>query len=436
MKIGHLRWYVAALLFLSTVINYIDRQTLSVVAPVLTKELNISQVEYSQILQAFLIAYTIMYVVSGVLVDRWGTKVSLAVFVAAWSATNALHMFARNAFQLAIFRFLLGIAEPGNYNAASRVASEWYPAKERAFINGLVNAGSAVGAVVAVPLVTWTTVWYGWRFAFVATGALGFVWLAFWLLFYELPQRHRSITARELAHIQAGAESAEAGPLTRWGALWTQREVWGLLLARFFGDPVWWFYLFWMPKYLVEQRGFGMTEMALVAWMPYLSSDVGALLGGYLSGRLIGAKRTPLQSRYMVMLGSAFLMPISIAIPFSNSSGLVVALLCVITFLHMIWKTNLMTITNDIYPVAAVGSVSGLVSLGSGIGGVLFMNLTGHMVESFSYSSMFLIMGFLHPVAFVVCRMLVGKSPAIARPATPDNRNVRVADTLPHAGAR
>ena len=183
MKLRNVRWYVAGLLFASTVINYIDRQTLSVVAPVLTKELNISPVEYAYILQAFLIAYTIMYVLSGPLVDRWGTKISLAAFVAWWSVSNALHMFARSPFQLAIFRFLLGVGEPGNYNAAARIASEWYPAKERAFINGLVNAGSAIGAIIATPLVAWLTLAYGWRFAFVATGLLGFVWLAFWLVF-------------------------------------------------------------------------------------------------------------------------------------------------------------------------------------------------------------------------------------------------------------
>jgi ACS family hexuronate transporter-like MFS transporter len=422
MKIRHLRWYVAALIFASTVINYIDRQTLSVVAPVLTKELHISQVEYGMILQSFLIAYTIMYVLSGLLVDRWGTKLSLTVFVAWWSVANALHVFARNAIQLAGFRFLLGVGEPGNYNAATRVASEWYPPKERAFINGLMNAGSAVGAVVAAPLVAWLTIRHGWRFAFVATGALGFVWLIVWVLLYQLPEKHPLITAGELDHIRTAPESAPVMPRASWRQLWGQREVWGLLLARFFSDAVWWFYLFWMPKYLVEQRAFTLAEIGLIAWMPYLSADVGAIAGGYVSGRLIGPRRTVLQARYIPMAVSAFLMPISIAIALTRSSAVAVALICMVTFSHMIWKTNLMTITNDIYPIQSVGTVAGIVSVGSGVGGVLFMNITGRIVEAFSYNTMFVIMGFLHPAAFLVCRWLVGKAPsrgAAAKAAVP-----------------
>jgi ACS family hexuronate transporter-like MFS transporter len=316
-------------------------------------------------------------------------------------------MFARSAFHLAAFRFLLGVGEPGNYMAAGRATSEWYPPKERAFINGLVNAGSAIGAVIATPLVAWITVRYGWRFAFVATGSLGFVWLAFWLLLYQLPEKHRLITPAELDLIRSAPDPAEAGPRVSWAALWTQREVWGLLLARFFSDPVWWFYLFWMPKYLVEQRGFTLTEVGIFAWLPYLTSDIGALAGGWLSGRLIARKRTILHARYATMLPAVLFMPASLAIPFLASPAYALALICVVTFCHQVWKTNLMTITNDIYPVKSVGSVSGIVSLGSGLGGVVFMNVTGRIVEAFSYTSIFIIMGFLHPLAYLVCRALV-----------------------------
>jgi MFS transporter, ACS family, hexuronate transporter len=407
MKIRNLRWWIATLIFVSTVINYIDRQTLSVVAPVLTRELSISQVEYGYILQWFLVAYTVMYVVSGVLVDRWGTRFSLAVFVAWWSAANALHMFARSAFQLAAFRFLLGVGEPGNYMAAGRAASEWYPPKERAFINGLVNAGSAIGAVIATPLVAWITVRYGWRVAFVAAGALGFVWLIFWLLLYRLPDQHRLITPAELELIRSAPDPAEEGPRASWAGLWRQREVWGLMLARFFSEPVWWFYLFWMPKYLVEQRGFTLTEVGVIAWLPYLTSDLGALAGGWLSGRLIARSRPILRARYATMLPAVLFMPVSIAIPFLSSATYAMGLICVVTFFHQVWKTNLMTITNDIYPVKSVGSVSGIVSLGSGLGGVVFMNITGRIVDAFSYSSVFVIMGFLHPLAYLICRVLV-----------------------------
>ena len=413
MKLRHLRWYIAGLLFASTVINYIDRQALSVVAPVLTKELHITQIQYGNIVQAFLIAYTVMYVVSGVLVDRWGTRLALSVFVSWWSIANILHMLARSAAQLAGFRFLLGIGEPGNYMAAGKAISEWYPPKERAFVNGLINAGSALGAIIATPLVVWLTLHYGWRFSFMATGALGFVWLVFWLALYHLPAKHRRITAAELNYIQSSPGELDHAPSAKWIDLWKQREVWGLLLARFFSDPVWWFYLFWMPKYLAEQRGFTLAEIGVFAWLPYLTSDIGSLAGGYISGRLLNGKRTPLQARYATMLPAALLMPISIAIPFIHSSALALGVICLVTMAHQVWKTNLMTITNDIYPVASVGSVSGIVSLGSGAGGAVFMSLTGQIVQAFSYSSIFVIMGFLHPVAFLVCRLLVPKAPAL-----------------------
>lgn len=407
MKIRRLRWYVAALLFASTVINYIDRQTLSVVAPVLTRELNISPVEYGYILQAFLAAYTIMYVVSGVLVDRWGTRISLAAFVAWWSIANALHYLTRTATQLAAFRFLLGVGEPGNYNAGGRVASEWYPPEERAFINGLLNAGSAVGAVVATPVVVWITAQWGWRAAFVATGALGFVWLAFWLVFYRLPGAHPWITDEEKELIREGAARTPSAPPQPWGGLWKRRDVWGLLIARFFSDPVWWFYLFWMPKYLVEQRSFTMVELGIFAWLPYLTSDVGSMAGGWISGKLIQRGWPALRARYAAMLPAVLFMPASIAIGVVDSRALALGVICCITCCHQIWKTNLMTITNDIFPVASVGSVSGIVSLGSGLGGIVFMNLTGRMVEALSYTWIFIIMGFLHPAAYLACRLAV-----------------------------
>ena len=407
MKLRNLRWWIAGLIFTSTVINYIDRQSLSVVAPVLTRELGISQVEYGNVLQWFLIAYTVMYVGSGVLVDRWGTRASLAVFATWWSIANVLHMFARTALQLSIFRFLLGLGEPGNYMAAGRATSEWYPPKERAFLNGLVNAGSAIGAVIATPLVAWITVKYGWRFSFVATGAIGLVWVVLWLALYRLPEKHPLLTAEELDVIRSEPDPAEAGPRTSWAALWLRPDVWGLLLARFFSDPVWWFYLFWMPKYLVEQRGFTMAQIGVFAWLPYLTSDAGAIAGGWLSGRLIARSGAILPARYQTMLPAVLFMPASIAIPFINSPALALTLICAITFFHQVWKTNLMTITNDIYPVRSIGSVSGIVSLGSGLGGVVFMNIVGHIVEAFSYTGVFIIMGFLHPLAYLLCRLLV-----------------------------
>jgi len=413
MKIPHLRWYVAALLFGAAVINYVDRQTLSVVAPVLTRELHLTDIQYSNILQAFLIPYTVMYVVSGILVDRWGTRISQATFMAWWSLSNVFHAIARSALQLGFFRFMLGIGEPGNYMAAGRAISEWYPPKEKAFVNGLVNAGSSVGAVIAAPIVVWITVHYGWRSAFVATGCLGLLWLLPWLLIYRLPQDNRHITEREKKYLIGGLSAATDKTRATWFELTKYKQTWGLFLARFLSDPVWWFYLFWMPKYLVEQRGFSLVQMGMLAWLPYLSADLGSILGGMFSGYLIKRNWAVLKARSVSMAVCASLMPLSLLIALTPSSRMALFLICAVMFFHMAWKTNLMTITNDIYPTEVIGSVTGIVSVGSGLGGILFTNLTGRIVEHFSYSSLFVMMGFMHPAAYLLFHLLGRKAPPL-----------------------
>lgn len=406
MKIRRLRWYIAALLFTSTVINYIDRQTLSIVAPLLTKELGLTPIQYSNILTGFLAAYTIMYIGSGLIVDRWGTRISLSVFMTWWSLSNMLHATAQSALHLGVFRVLLGAGESGNFMAAVKVVSEWYPAKERAFVNGLVNAGAAVGAIIATPLVTFIALQYGWRTAFVVTGAIGFVWLAVWLALFEVPERHPRITTEEYALVRADT-SYRPSERIPWIDLLKFRQTWGLLLSRFLSDPVWWFYLFWLPKYLVENRGFTMVEMGMLAWLPYLTADIGSVFGGLLSGYLVKRKWNVLRARSAGMLPFALMMPASIAVAYTSSRSAALALICLVTFAHMAWKTNLVTVTNDIYPRAVVGSVAGIVAFGNGVGGTLFTYLTGHIVERFSYDALFMMMGVMHPIAYVVFRMLV-----------------------------
>lgn len=407
MKIPHIRWWIAGLLFLSTVINYVDRQVLSIVAPTLTKELGLSPVDYANILNAFLVAYTLMYLGSGVLVDRWGTRTALAAFVGWWSVANMLHAFARNAMQLGGFRLLLGIGEPGNFMAGARAISEWYLPKERAFVNGLVQAGATVGAVISPPLVVFLVKQFGdWRIAFVLTGAVGFLWLAAWLFFYHLPANHPRITDEERTLI-LGVQPKVTPPRVPWLSLLKFRQTWGLLLGRFFSDPVWWFYLFWLPKFLVEKRGFTMEEVGLLAWMPYLTADIGAITGGVLSGHLVKRGWPVLGARSAGMWPFALLMPLSLLVPYAQSKTGVLAVICIVTFAHMAWKTNIMTITNDIYPTHVVGSLAGIVAFGNGLGGTLFTWLVGWIVQHYSYDSIFFIMGFMHPVAYLVFRYLV-----------------------------
>ena len=409
MRIPHLRWWIAGLLFLSTVINYVDRQTLSVLAPVITAELGISEIAYGNILTGFLAAYTVMYVGSGLLADRLGTRASLALFMAWWSAANMAHALARGSWSLGALRFLLGMGESGNFMAAFRAVSEWYPPRERAVVHGLVQAGAAVGAILTPPTITWIAARWGWRPAFVLTGGLGFVWLGFWLLLYRTPRTHPWITAEERAHVLGDADTRPetATPAIGWRTFLGCPQTWGLLLGRFLSDPVWWFYLFWLPKYLVEHRGFTMTEMGMLAWLPYLAADLGAIAGGWASSRLVARGTSPIAARLAVMLPAALVMPVSLAIDGIESRWLLLAVISVVTFAHMAWKTNQSTLTNDIYPTATIGTVSGILAFGTGLGGTLFTWLTGYCVAWFGYGFIFLVMAVLHPLAFLITRRLV-----------------------------
>lgn len=415
IKIPRLRWWIAGLLFASTTINYIDRQALSVAAPMIERDLHIGSLQYGNILEAFLLAYTVMYVVSGFLVDRWGTRKSLTIFVSWWSIADMLHFFARSAASLSVFRFLLGVGEPGNYNAGGRIASEWYPTRERAFVNGLINAGACLGAVIAIPMVSWIILHYGWRFSFIATGALGILWLIPWLILYRLPERHPWITAKELHYIQEGSAKPSVPVKSSLKDLIARSETWALMIARFFSDPVWWFYLFWLPSFLQEQRHFTLSELAVFGWIPYLTSDIGGLAGGWVSDHLVRRLGSPVRARMWPMGVCAFTMPVSLLVPHALSVGTLLLILCTVTFAHQAWKTNLMTITNDIYPTERVGSVFGILMVGSGIGGFLFQGITAHLVQHSSYAGVFTIMGFLHPLAFLICYVALRRAGHLSR---------------------
>ena len=401
----NVRWRIAALLFAATVINYVDRQTLSVLASEITGELGLSDIEYSQVVQVFLICYAGMYMVWGRIIDRWGTRTALAVSMVWWSLANAGHALSRGLLGLGAFRALLGMGESGNFIAAEKAISEWFPPQERGFANGLVNAAASTGAILAPPLIVLIFTQWGWRTAFVVTGALGFVWLVFWLRWYWIPERHPRVTSEERSLIESVPGDVDRKPL-RWAEIFGFRQTWALFLARVLADPVWWFYLFWLPKYLSDERGFSIVAIGLTTWVPFLSADLGAIAGGWFSGRLIRRGIAPIRARKWVMLPAAAVMPLSLVVPASDSSTVAVAAICAVTFAHMAWKTNLMTMTNDVYPTAVVGSAAGIVGLGSSLGGVIFTGITGFVVENYSYTAIFFVMAFLHPVALVVLNAL------------------------------
>ncbi|MCY4187869.1 MAG: MFS transporter [Bryobacterales bacterium] len=414
--IPNIRWRIAALLFAATVINYLDRQTLSVLASEITADLGLSDIEYSRVVQSFLVCYAAMYMVWGRIIDSWGTRLALAASMVWWSLANAAHALTRSALGLGLCRALLGMGESGNFLAAEKAISEWFPPRERGFANGLVNAAASTGAILAPPLIVGMFTLWGWRASFLATGLAGFLWLGLWLRWYWAPEAHRRVTPAERSLLEA-AGPARARSRIRWVALFGLRQTWALFVARMLADPVWWFYLFWLPKYLSDERGFGIVALGLTAWVPFLAADLGALAGGWLSGRLVSRGVPPVRARKWVMLPAAAVMPLSLAVPASDSAAVAVAAICIVTFAHMAWKTNLMTMTNDLYPTAVVGSAAGIVGLGSSLGGVIFTGITGFVLENYSYGMIFSLMGFMHPAALAVLhaltpRGIVGKAPA------------------------
>jgi MFS transporter, ACS family, hexuronate transporter len=408
--IPNLRWWIAALVFVSTVINYVDRQTLAVLMPRLSKELGITNAEYGLISNAFLIPYTLMFIGSGLLIDRYGTKLIYGIAAVWWSIASMLHALAGSFGGFSTARFLLGTAESANFVGAQKVAAEWFPPKDRGTLNGLVQAGTVTGAVITPPLVIWMANQWGWRSAFLFTGALGLIWAVAWFWFYHLPENHPRIAPEELALIQAHELAAPALPLAtsiKWLDFFHFPQTWGLLLARIISDPVWWFYLLWLPKYLTEQRGLSEKHMSYVVWIPYLFSDIGSILGGWYSGKLIARTMGAVASRKTVMFASVLVMPIGLLLVFKPGTAISLALISLVLGAHNCWKTNLVTLTVDIFPRSVVGSVHGIVATGGGIGGALFTSIAGIVIDKYSYTPLLVAMGVLHPLAYLCVRWLV-----------------------------
>jgi ACS family hexuronate transporter-like MFS transporter len=381
-----MRWGVAALLFFATVINYVDRQTLSVLAPVLRDQFQMTNTDYSRVVFAFLLAYLIMQTGSGRMMDRLGTKVGFSLTITWWSAAAMLHAAANSVLSFGMFRFLLGLGEAGNWPGGVKAVSEWFPPKERAFAIGFFNSGSTLGAIIAPPLVAWIAMTWGWRNAFLLTGSLGFIWLALWLLFYRTPPRQ-------------GFDDAGTTKRIRWRELFRLRQVWALVLARMMADPVWWFYVFWLPEYLKRERDFSLVMIGFFAWIPFLTADAGNLLGGVASGWLIRRGHPVLWSRKAVMAASAILMMAGIPAVLVNETALSVALISVATFAYSTWAANVLTLPADLFPQQVVASVSGLSGTGAALGGMLFTLVIGTVVDHFSYVPIFIAAGVMPVIA-------------------------------------
>lgn len=394
---GHLvkktRWLMISLAFWATVINYLDRQSLSVAAPVLREQFHMSNEVYSRVVFAFLLAYTVANGISGPLIDRLGTKVGYALCIGWWSIASILHAFATGPITLGLGRLLLGIGEAGNWPAAIKLVAEWFPEKERALACGIFNSGSSVGAIIAPPLVAWILLTWGWPAAFVTTGVTGLVWLCVWWPIYETPVS--AVKEPETVKV----------PVAK---LVRHKFVWSLMIAKIFFDSAWYFYIFWFPEYLKHARDFSMASIGKYGWIPFLVAGSGNLLGGWLSGHLIRRGYSVTIARKGTVTLFMMLMLSSIPAVLVTNVWVSIAFVSIAMVGYTGGNANLLAMPADIFPKHLVSSVWGLASMGSGFGGMVFTLITGWVVERYSYTPVFIGFGLIPLIAATILWTMCG----------------------------
>ncbi len=400
-RTGYIRWIICGLLFLATTINYIDRQVLGILAPTLQKEIGWSEVQYGYIVTAFQAAYALGLLVVGRLLDIVGTKIGFAFALIFWSFAAMAHALARTPLGFAMARFGLGLGEAGNFPAAIKTVAEWFPKRERALATGIFNSGSNVGAIVAPATVPFIAITFGWQWAFIATGAIGFAWLILWWWLYESPERHARLKSSELAYIRSDPQ--EPATKISWLRLAGLRQTWAFSIGKFLTDPIWWFYLYWIPKFLNEKHGLTLSKLGPPLITIYVVADVGSIGGGWLSSRLIKAGWSINASRKTAMLVCALcVVPIIFA---SQVRGVwpAVALISLAAAAHQGWSANLFTTASDMFPRRAVGSVVGMGGMAGAIGGMLIATATGYLLEiTRSYHAVFVVAGAAYLVALAI----------------------------------
>jgi ACS family hexuronate transporter-like MFS transporter len=412
-SVGRVRWWIVWTLFFSTVTNYISRQTFSVLAPVITAQYHLSHTDLARILGAFQLSYAVTWLLGGVFLDVVGTRLGLSLAVILWSGVNILTGFATSVFGFAAFRFVLGIGEGFNWPAASKTVAEWFPSQERSIAVAIFDSGSSVGGALAAAVIPWVALEFGWRYSFLFSGLLGFVWLAMWLRVYYPLQRHPRVTPQEVALIRAGQDvpriSSGRG-LQRWLDLAGNRNVWGIVLGRALTDPIWWFYVFWLPQYLSDARGFSLKRIAMFAWMPFIAADIGNFTGGFISGYCIRRGVSVVRARTWVCAFSC--LPILAGIPAArvHSAALALALICIALWGYASWSTMGLTLPSDLLPQDVVATVTGLSGLAAGLVSAVFTLAVGILVDRFSYGPAFWVAG-LMPLFATACLFLLIRPP-------------------------
>jgi len=389
------------MLFTATSINYMDRQVIAILKPTLEHSIGLTEAEYGYIVDAFQVAYAIGLLTAGRMIDKLGTRIGYMLVMAVWSLSAMAHALASTALEFGIARFTLGFGEAGNFPAAIKTVAEWFPKTERSLATGILNSGANVGAILAPLIVPWVTVRYGWHMAFVTTGIVGVFWIPWWYRQYRKPTDHPTLTADELRYIYRDA-AAETGPSAPWGRLLRCRQTWAFAIAKFFTDPIWYFYLFWLPSYFSAKFNLDLSHLGLLLIVVYNVSAIGSIGGGWLPAPFRQLGLSPNYARFAAMLFCAILVVPIFAAAGVKSVWTAIALVSIAAGAHQGWSANLFTTVSDIFPRSAVGSVVGIGGMAGSIGSVLFAFFAGHALQlTHSYVSLFAIASTAYLIALI-----------------------------------
>jgi ACS family hexuronate transporter-like MFS transporter len=403
------RWWILALLFLITTNNYLDRIVINVLSPVILEDLKFDKQHFGYVSGAFQFTYAIGFLLMGKLIDRYGTRNGYSIAITAWSVAAGLHALSRTWLDLGFWRGMLGLGESGNFPAAIKAVSEWFPKKDRAFATGIFNAGTNVASMVGPPMFVWMNAHFGWRACFYITASTGIICLAAWWTVYRVPREHPGVNAAELAIIESDVDERVEAKVSWSGAL-RIRQTYGFAVAKFLSDPVWWFYLTWLALYFKEARGLSLEQIGWALPVIYLMADFGSVMGGWVSGFLMRQGWSNARARKATMAFFALCMPIAATAVAVPQTWLSVLLISLATAAHQGWSANLYTTVSDVFPKNAVASVIGIGGFFGGIGGVIFTALLpGYVITHFGYAPIFILMGSLHLVAWCFAHFLMGR---------------------------
>lgn len=413
MKKTNVRWTVVALIFFATTVNYIDRQVIGLLKPYIQEDLGWTEADYGYIVTAFQVAYGIGMLLGGRMLDRLGSKLGYSIAIIVWSLGAMLHAAVKSVTGFGAARAVLGLGEAGNFPAAVKVIAEWFPKRDRAFATGVFNSGTTIGAIIAPIIVTAITLEWGWRWAFIITSLLGFVWVIAWWLIYKAPHKNKKVNAAELAYIQEEEkqEETEADAPTAgitWRELFRHRQTYAILFSRFVTDWVWWFFLFWTPDFLNKTQGVDLKATVLPLIIIYTMSSIGGIYGGHVSSQFIRLGRSvDFARKTTILLFALLVLPLN-AIPYIENMWIVVLIIGLATSTHQAWASNIFTIVSDVYPKQVVGSMTGISSVGGAVGGALASSFVGLILEwTGSYATIFMIASTMYILAWLILKIFV-----------------------------